>query len=194
MDKNITLFPGIMQNGFVDSNVLQLKTTFFISLVESACHQLLRHFNPMRPGYILPSSYCGESFISLAESDADALNVNNAVWHNISGQRLYVNLWNQIELILQYVQFINLNPDKYHIGEESHTRRLIYKALFLAHNWKVRCIEDTHRKDGKNFGSATGWQTENFFKNVEDWPDRYTQIQKEKALVLPCERPDYFKD
>lgn len=195
---NITLLIQPAKNNFITSCALQMPVTSLIGMTEMACSQILRFCHPDSSGYITPKDYCGQSFDIQAEND-NYLGIGierleegmRGTW----GQHWYIRFWDQIDIINQYVALVNAHPDTMFLGEESFTRQMVYNALRCAHNWKVKCIEDTHKHHGKSFGSATGWQTHNLFTVVADWPQHYPKyVISGAVLLLPCERPDYMKE
>ena len=188
--------------------VAHMSTSYFMDLVGAACWMLQQFVNPKFASYVIPQDCIGDGFdphttdfitgncMSKVEIEFDGelrkiLAIGSRDW---MGQKLYNVMWNQIHLILGYVEMRNAEPGQWIVGEELASRVLVFNTLSMAHNWKVQCIEDAHKKNGKNFGSATGWQKHNFFKEVEDWPAKFGFHSSMKVLVLPGERPGYFAD
>lgn len=175
---------------FIGSCMIQMPTSELLYMVEFAASQLLLYFNPASPQYVAPDAQCGNAFDAQAQTLNEIMDLKmnlRASW----GQLQYLGVWSQVDLVNHAVTLMNSRPEMAFVGEQDHTRQLIYSALRAAHNWKVRCVELSHHQHGPSFGSVTGWHRISIIKPVEHWPEAYPQhVQAGLIYLLPCDRTD----
>lgn len=158
----------------------------FSELVSTQALLLIMFFNPKSDFYVPPKAWTCSTVI---ESHFKLLGVMS------NAQQIY----SAVTLLLTYVDEVNSRPNQeynhrkaplFMVGEE-YVHSQVYLALKFYHEWRVACIYDEHAKQGKDFGSATAWQTDDWIKKIENWPTYWPQIQPIHSSPLPCNTPEY---
>lgn len=160
--------------------LVSLEHSTFIKLVEMSAVSILSFTDPKSKLYVQPKQYVGTSFGSFAEALNMGFVPHGGVYHSVATGN---------EVIEAYAELRNAS-DAHYVGEESHTREMVYRAMVHHHNWRVGSIEDSIEKSGANFGSATGWHTAEPVNLVREWPGRYG-FRPLPIKDLPCKRPDW---
>jgi len=179
----------ICQDTCQTHRMFMIKTGFFMDLVTSAAYKIIEHLNPSTSGYIEGSDNIDKSVTN---------HFGGELWidqYTFNPRKWYLALWSQVELLQLYASMRNENQGtkfKWMFGEDAETISLVYHALVFANNWKVSCIYKTHEAHGKNFGSATGWQTVDILSHVKDWPELYGFQKMVDIEPLPKDVPGYM--
>jgi hypothetical protein len=204
----VRLFQPVEANNsdYDGSIIAQFDTALFMTLVHSACHRVQEFVNPQSSLYVEPADNVGEQFQFLS----DRIQKRHPYPIHIWGQTQYIEMTAQLSIVEAYIKWRNAYGDRCVVGEEWWTFHLVYTTMVFFNNWKVHCIEDSHRKNGPNWGTATDWQIRDPLENVRDWPERfnfhkhtgwqkrdrgmnaprinYLGISPEYILTLPCKR------
>lgn len=169
--------------------MFKIKTSFIMELVTAALHQIVSYLEPKSSMYLQPDDTPSDSV------EQNLKEMWRGYYKEFNGQRWYLALWAQVELLMYYATMRNENYDNtksWMVGEEKEIIVGVYHALVFAHNWKVDCIYKTHQKHGKNFGSATGWQTIDITEAIKDWPEKYNFEAMAVIELLPKDVPGYM--
>jgi hypothetical protein len=190
--KNLTVSLFSQQNNQA-SVLLEISSSYLVSIICNACIALQRVIVPGSPYYVIPIDDVGSCshFVGQAALWSEINNFDR----RMTGQMYYVWLWQPLTLIEAYAQHRNKSPMM--VGEEFNTIVLIYNTLVFAHNWRCLSVKDSFRKNGTDMGSATGWHTYDFLKDVLDWPERFNftplpiSLFPREALL---QNPDFYKE
>lgn len=168
--------------------ILEMDCARYMDLVHMACATLMSYFHPHSPLFVDPFDTAGEQFSERARvlSHYCGLGCSGPVCSPFSGQLVYLWVWNQVEFLNQYVEWRN-TTDQHIVGHQHQTEYMVYEALRRAQNWKVECIKISHVKNGPNFGSATGWHTQDVAEGVRNWPEKFKwhlNIQRPEPLPV----------
>lgn len=157
----------------------------FTNMVVAACALINQYLNPKSPDYRQPDQYVGESFDSAVQLMRPDLPLN---WYNIGGADLSNAVMGQRDILEQYVAIVN--KDIVFIGDSYQVRAMVYKALVVAHEFRVACLEKSIAASGPRFGSHTLWHSEDNMKPIMHWPQKF-EFDPLPITPLPCMRDDW---
>lgn len=166
--------------------MLQVDSSLFMRMVVAACYTVLKFHSPHsrhKVSALVSNPYraAAEEFTSWSQTQIPRLN----------GQEVYLTVQAGIELLVQYANWRNDNPECALVGQEYWTNSLTYEALLAFHEYKCSSIERAFLENGMNWGTATGWNKTDYSMLVLHWPKRYDFPALKNVSVLPSKQPDY---
>lgn len=176
---------------YTSSIQLDISITDFVDLVSSAAVRVLEAVDPTfhSESYTPPSQYRKDSAQDRVRKETLH---GKGIFADISFSVTYLDL----ELCKKFCILVNSLDTKngaeaYLVGEQGHTRILVYTAIVSAHNHRIKSIEDSIEKSGPEFGCATSWFKEDDLDLIAGWPAKFNFVPAVKPEVLPIKRPDY---